>query len=56
MFRERQTVINKTVRTGIGFGSALAIAVSYVAWESIAWAIFHGILGWLYVVYYIIRY
>lgn len=36
---------------GVGFGSALAIAISYTNNHSILWAIIHGILGWLYVVY-----
>jgi hypothetical protein len=36
---------------GVGFGSALAIAISYTNNHSILWAIVHGILGWLYVVY-----
>ena len=30
---------------GVGFGSALAIAISYTANHSILWAIIHGILG-----------
>jgi hypothetical protein len=37
---------------GVGFGSALAIAISYTANHSIVWAIIHGILGWLYVIYF----
>jgi hypothetical protein len=37
---------------GVSFGSALAIAISYSANHSILWAIVHGILGWLYVIYY----
>jgi len=37
---------------GVSFGSALAIAISYTANHSILWAIVHGILGWLYVIYY----
>jgi hypothetical protein len=37
---------------GIGFGSALAIAISYTANHSILWAIIHGVLGWLYVLYF----
>jgi hypothetical protein len=37
---------------GVGFGSALAIAISYTNNHSILWAIIHGILGWLYVVYF----
>jgi hypothetical protein len=52
----RRTIVEKTVKTGISFGSALAIVISYAAWKSIGWAIFHGILGWVYVVYYIIKY
>ncbi len=37
---------------GIGFGSALAITISYAANHSILWAIIDGILGWLYVIYF----
>ena len=36
---------------GMGFGSALAIAMSYTTHHSILWAIIHGIFGWLYVIY-----
>ncbi len=39
-------------RSGIGFGSALAIAISWSKNGSILWAILHGILSWLYVIYY----
>ena len=41
-----------TIKGGIGVGSALAIAISWGLHHSILWAILHGILGWLYVVYY----
>jgi hypothetical protein len=37
---------------GVGFGSALAIAISYTANHSILWAIIRGIFGWLYVIYF----
>ncbi len=43
-------------KVGIGFGSALAIAISWSANKSIFWAIIHGILTWVYVIYYAIRY
>ena len=33
---------------GVGFGSALAIAISYTNNHSILWAIIDGILGWLF--------
>lgn len=44
------------IKTGIGFGSALAIVISYVNWHSIGWAILHGLLSWIYVLYYLIKY
>jgi hypothetical protein len=37
---------------GIGFGTALAIAISYATNHSILWAIIHGFFGWLYVFYF----
>ena len=40
------------VRAGIGFGSALAIAISWSVNHSIIWAIIQGIFSWLYVIYY----
>lgn len=40
------------VERGIGLGSCLAIVISWSVNKSILWAIFHGILGWLYVLYY----
>ncbi len=51
-----KTVVEKTVKTGISFGSALAMVVSYVNWHSLFWAIIHGLMGWVYIVYYVIRY
>lgn len=51
-----QNIVTKTVKTGISFGSALAMVISYTAWHSIGWAILHGIFSWFYVIYYIIRY
>ena len=53
---KNQTIVKKTVKTGISFGSALAMVISYTAWKSIVWAIIHGLLGWIYVIYYILKY
>ena len=36
----------------LGFGSALAITISWSLHESILWAILHGFFSWFYVVYY----
>lgn len=45
----------EATRAGISFGSALAIAISWSANKSILWAILHGVLSWLYVVYYALK-
>jgi hypothetical protein len=39
-------------QNGIGFGTALAIAISYTTNHSILWAIIHGFFSWLYVIYF----
>jgi hypothetical protein len=46
----------EVTRAGISFGSALAIAISWTANKSLFWAIVHGLLSWIYVVYYAVRY
>jgi len=43
-------------KAGVGFGTALAIAISWSANKSIIWAIIHGLFSWFYVIYYAIRY
>jgi hypothetical protein len=39
-------------KAGVGFGTAMAIAISWSAHHSILWAIIHGFFSWLYVIYY----
>ena len=39
-------------RSGITFGTALAIAISWSTNKSILWAIIHGLFSWFYVIYY----
>ena len=48
--------VKKTVKSGITFGSALAMVISYTTWKSVGWAIFHGLLSWVYVIYFLLRY
>lgn len=38
-----------------GFGSILAITISWSVNHSILWMILHGIFSWLYVIYYAIK-
>jgi hypothetical protein len=52
----RRVFINSAAKAGISFGSCLAMIISYTAWKSILWAIIHGLLSWIYVIYYIIVY
>ncbi len=42
-------------KVGIGFGTALAITISWSANKSILWSIIHGLLSWIYVIYYAIQ-
>ena len=50
------SVSKEDAEKGITFGAVLAMVISYVHWHSIGWAIFHGLLGWVYVVYYYAKY
>ena len=54
MNENRTMIINKSVKTGMSFGSVLAIVISYTHWQSIGWAIFHGMLSWVYVIYFML--
>lgn len=43
------------VKSGVGFGSALAMVISYTAHKSVLWAIIHGIFSWFYVIYFLLK-
>lgn len=51
---ERIVYRKEIIRNGISFGSVLAIVISWSINKSVLWAILHGILGWIYVIYYIL--
>jgi hypothetical protein len=44
----------EVTRTGVGFGVALAIVISWSTNGSVLWAIIHGVFSWLYVIYYVL--
>ena len=44
------------IEKGTIIGSVLAMIISYAHWQSIGWAILHGLMSWGYVIYYLIRY
>ena len=39
---------------GVGLGTIVAVVVSWNRNESVLWAIVHGFLGWLYIIYVLI--
>ena len=53
---QRNAAKSSSVNVGVTFGSALAMVISYVTWKSVGWAILHGVFGWGYVIYYLIKY
>jgi hypothetical protein len=48
----KQVVVQRVGWHGVGFGSALAMAISFNVNQSLGCAILHGLFGWLYVVYF----
>lgn len=41
--------------SGLTLGACIAVTISWSINHSILWAILHGILGWLYVIYYAVN-
>ena len=53
MFRKKYN--KEIISNGVGFGACLAMVISWSVYKSVLWAIIHGIFGWLYVIYYVIK-
>jgi hypothetical protein len=51
---EKVIVRREIVKNSIGFGSVLAMIISWSLNSSIIWAVIHGLLGWIYVIYYLL--
>lgn len=49
-----QVIHRDVVKSGVGFGSALAMVISYSTWKSVLWAVIHGIFSWFYVGYFLL--
>lgn len=47
-----RVIYRSAVKSGVGFGSALAMAISFNVHQSILWAMLHGFFSWLYVLYF----
>jgi len=48
-------VVNVT-EYGLSMGAALAMICSFSVNKSILWAVMHGLLSWIYVIYFAIAY
>ena len=48
----KHVVVQRVGWHGVGFGSALAMAISFNVNHSLGWAILHGLFGWLYGIYF----
>lgn len=53
--RSNMDTKEKSTNYSVTLGSALAIAISWSINKSILWAILHGLLGWIYVIYYAVN-
>jgi hypothetical protein len=53
--RSNMDAKEKSTNYSVTLGSALAIAISWSINKSILWAILHGLLGWIYVIYYAVN-
>lgn len=45
----------EVAKKGITFGTCLAMVISYANWHSVGWAIVHGLMSWLYVIYFVLH-
>lgn len=43
-------------RPSIGIGNLVAGIISYVNWHSVFWCVIHTLLGWLYILYFVLVY
>lgn len=53
---ERHIYKKEVVKKGVSFGACLAMVISWSINRSVLWAIIHGLFGWFYVIYYLIKY
>ena len=52
IMENKNTYTYKYVTSGVSFGCALAICISWSLHKSILWAMLHGFFSWFYVIYY----
>jgi hypothetical protein len=53
--KERK-VMSDTINSGIGMGAVMAMIISWSMNQSFWWMLLHGLCGWLYLIYWGIKY
>ena len=53
---ENKHTTKTIIKKGLTFGTCLAMVISYVNCHSVFWAIVHGLMSWVYVIYFLLRY
>ncbi len=53
-FGSGSNTTREVVNRGVGLGSVIAVVASWSRNSSILWAILHGLLSWIYVIYFAI--
>lgn len=51
---DSRKISREVAKTGISFGSALAMVISWSLHHSVLWAMLHGVFSWFYVIYYVV--
>jgi hypothetical protein len=41
--------------SGISLGMAIAACISWSQWQSITWAVIHGLFSWGYIIYFTVK-
>jgi len=45
--------INTT--SAFSLGSSIAVVISWTKFQSVLWAVIHGLMSWVYVIYYLVK-
>jgi len=48
--------MSDSVTAGVGSGFVFAAIISWSIWQSFWWMLLHSFFGWLYVIYWAIKY
>jgi len=52
MSERANRIIEKVAKDTVLLGEIIAICVSWSQWQSVGWAVVHGVCGWGYILYF----